>query len=187
MVLVSLMLHFVILFSFCISHLFPHQRRCSNLANSPHNGFYWSTICRVLHTLSSFVPLFFISKSLTKERDNLDEYSTTPPFEHSCAVKNGHILPRGQWYTPSAVINDALIMPEYARVCESMPEYARVCQSMPEYARVCQSMREYARIWQSMPEYAIVSQGIQEFARVSQSIPEYVRVCQSMPEYAILC
>ena len=80
------MLHFAILFSFCISHLFPHQRRCSNLANSPHNGFHWSTICRVLHTLSSFVPLFFISKSLTRKRDNLDECSTTPPFEHSCAV-----------------------------------------------------------------------------------------------------
>ena len=31
-------------------------------------------------------------------------------------AKNGHILPTGQWYAPSAVINDALIMPEYARV-----------------------------------------------------------------------
>ena len=46
--------------------------------------------------------------------------------------KNGHILPTGQWYAPSAFINDALIMPENARVCQSMPEYARVCQSMPE-------------------------------------------------------
>ena len=36
--------------------------------------------------------------------------------------KNGHILPTGQWYAPSAVINDALIMPEYARACQSMPE-----------------------------------------------------------------
>ena len=25
-------------------------------------------------------------------------------------VKNSHILPTGQWYAPSAVINDALIM-----------------------------------------------------------------------------
>ena len=32
-------------------------------------------------------------------------------------VKNGHILPTGQWYAPSAVINDELIMPEYARAC----------------------------------------------------------------------
>ena len=32
-------------------------------------------------------------------------------------AKNGHILPRGQWYALSAVINDALIMQEYARVC----------------------------------------------------------------------
>ena len=54
----------------------------------------------------------------------------------------------------SAVINDALIMPEYARACQSMPEYAIVCHSMPKYARVCQSMPEYARVCQSMPEYA---------------------------------
>ena len=55
--------------------------------------------------------------------------------------KNGHILPTGQWYAPSAVINDALIMQEeYAKACQSMQEYARVCQSMPEYARVYQSM-----------------------------------------------
>ena len=47
-------------------------------------------------------------------------------------VKKKHILPTGQWYAPSAVINDALIMPEYARACQSMPEYTRVCQSMPE-------------------------------------------------------
>ena len=39
-------------------------------------------------------------------------------------VKNSHILPTGQWYAPSAVINDALIMPDYARVCQCMPEYA---------------------------------------------------------------
>ena len=32
-------------------------------------------------------------------------------------VKMAIILPTGQWYAPSAVINDALIMPEYARVC----------------------------------------------------------------------
>ena len=68
--------------------------------------------------------------------------------------KNSHILPTGQWYAPSAVINDVLIMPEYARACQSMPEYARVCKSMPEYAKVCQSMQEYAKVCQSMQEYA---------------------------------
>ena len=41
-------------------------------------------------------------------------------------VKNSHILPTGQWYAPSAVINDALIKPEYARGGQSMQEYARV-------------------------------------------------------------
>ena len=63
------------------------------------------------------------------------------------ANKNSHILPTGQWYAPSAVSNDALIMQEYARVCLSMPEYAKVCQSMPEYAKVCQSMPEYASMF----------------------------------------
>ena len=82
--------------------------------------------------------------------------------DHDNYDKNGHILPTGQWYAPSAINNDALIMPEYTRACKSMPGYARVCQSMPEYAIVFQSMPEYARVCQSMPEYA--------------------RVCQSMPE-----
>ena len=50
--------------------------------------------------------------------------------------ENGHILPTGQWYAPSAVIKDALIMPEYARAFQSMPEYARVWQSMPESRQV---------------------------------------------------
>ena len=61
-------------------------------------------------------------------------------------LKNGHILPTGQWYAPSADNNDALIMQEYARACQSMPEYARVCKSMPEYARICKSMSEYTRV-----------------------------------------
>ena len=69
---------------------------------------------------------------------------------YSCR-KNSHILPTGQWFAPSAVINDALIMPDYARACQSMPECARLCQSMPVYARVCQSMPEYAIVCQSMP------------------------------------
>ena len=56
------------------------------------------------------------------------------------------ILPTGQWYAPSAVINDALIMPGYAKACQSMPEYAREYQSIPEYANVCQSMPEYAKV-----------------------------------------
>ena len=56
--------------------------------------------------------------------------------------KNGHILPKGQWYAPSAVINDALIMPEYVRACQGIPEYARLCQSMQEYAKVCQCVPE---------------------------------------------
>ena len=65
----------------------------------------------------------------------------------SMTIKNGHILPTGQWYAPSAVINDALIMSEYVRACQSMPEYTRVCQSMPEYAKV---LPECARVFKSI-------------------------------------
>ena len=68
--------------------------------------------------------------------------------------KNGHILPTGQWYAPSVVINDALIMPGYARVCQSMPEYARVCQSMAKYARECQRLPESkARVCHSLAKF----------------------------------
>ena len=42
------------------------------------------------------------------------------------AEKMAIILPTGQWYAPSAVSNDALIMPEYARVCQSRLEYGRL-------------------------------------------------------------
>ena len=42
-------------------------------------------------------------------------------FLRKYSLNPGLTLPTGQWYAPSAVINDALIMPEYARACQSMP------------------------------------------------------------------
>ena len=66
------------------------------------------------------------------EQGFTQEITTTEPFcRQKNYHKNRHILPTGQWYAPSAVNNDALIMSEYARVCQSMPEHTRVCQSMP--------------------------------------------------------
>ena len=84
--------------------------------------------------------IYFESFGSTKKIDVRYHYFTSQGWSKCFSNgnnKNGHILPTGQWYAPSAVINDALIMPEYARICQSMPEYARVCQSIPEYARVC--------------------------------------------------
>ena len=107
----------------------------------------------ILNIFKIFKPVIFIVDGMCPVNEVL----------WSLKSKNGHILPTGQWYAPSAVINDALIMPEYARACQSMPEYARVCKSMPEYARV----------YQSMPEYARVCQSIQEFARVCQSLAKF--------------
>ena len=78
-------------------------------------------------------------------------------------AKNGQILPTGQWYAPSAVTNDALIMPEYAR-------YARVYQNMPEYARLKQSISEYARVLHGIAWYCIVLHCIVLYLMVSHGI-----------------
>ena len=66
----------------------------------------------------------------------------------------------------------------YARVCKSMQKYARENQSMPEYDALI--MPEYARVCHSMPGDARVCQSLPEYARVCKSMPEYTRVCQSM-------
>ena len=66
----------------------------------------------------------------------------TGAVTHCFNEKNGHILPTGQWYAPSAVINDALIMPEYAAPCQSMPEYARVDNSLL-YCPICVFLHFY--------------------------------------------
>ena len=39
--------------------------------------------------------------------------------------KNGLILPTGQWYAPSAVINGALIMHYLAQSCTNLPYTAQ--------------------------------------------------------------
>ena len=46
----------------------------------------------------SLVELLGLLKILIWDRISLPNY------------KNGHILPTGQWYAPSAVINDALVV-----------------------------------------------------------------------------
>ena len=58
--------------------------------------------------------------------------------------------------------NYLVCMRVYARECRSIPlwqiipEYARVCQSMLEPTSVFQGKQKYAKLCQSMPEFAIV-------------------------------
>ena len=58
-------------------------------------------------------------------------------------TKMAILLPTGQWYAPSAVINNAwycMVLHGIAPSCTVLhhvaSEYARVCHSMPEYAKV---------------------------------------------------
>ena len=55
-------------------------------------------------------------------------------------IKNGHVLPTGQWYAPSAIINDAW----YCRVLHSIALYCMVvhgialhCIALPGIACNC--------------------------------------------------
>ena len=79
----------------------------------------------VLHIFS-----FLAAKEIESAKKRMISSTLTKWYYEHWLQKISHILPTGQWYAPSAVINDALIM-------QWMPEYARVCQSMPENARVC--------------------------------------------------
>ena len=56
--------------------------------------------------------LTFFGKFLTQDASWKVHEQIPKILFYSSFVKNGHILPTGQWYAPSAVINDALIMPE---------------------------------------------------------------------------
>ena len=57
-------------------------------------------------TFYGLIEIFIFQAS--QEIDH-DLWAKKDIFTSSSVNKNGHILPRGQWYPPSAVINDALI------------------------------------------------------------------------------
>ena len=59
---------------------------------------YKSDRLEVLHSCTIFLSVAW----MVKYRND--------PYRNSNMNKNSHILPTGQWYAPSAVINDALII-----------------------------------------------------------------------------
>ena len=58
--------------------------------------------------VNHFTPIKMCVALNMQKRDFLSQSNHTIINGGIC--KNSHILPTGQWYAPSAVINDALIM-----------------------------------------------------------------------------
>ena len=87
----------------------PGQRRFSegglwSIIFPQYRDSFHNTPFRKCFELCEKVPnLCWLKLMLMAARLSLSPYNRSQS-------KNGHILPTGQWYAPSAVINDALIM-----------------------------------------------------------------------------
>ena len=97
--------------------------------------FFWVS---VVAAFSVAVVVQFVMEHSCSLESCSQKLNTSVKYFRNCNnswCKNGQIRPTGQWYAPSAVINDALIMQnatDYAE-CQSMPEYVRVSKSTPQY------------------------------------------------------
>ena len=62
-------------------------------------------------------------------------------------AKNGHILPTGQWYAPSAVINDAwycMVLQGIALYCIVLHDIASFCMVLHGFAWYCRVLHGIA-------------------------------------------
>ena len=64
------------------------------------------------------------------------------PGEGGCIAKNGHILPTGQWYAPSEVINDAW----YCMVLHGNAWYCMVLHGIAWYCMVLHGIALYCMV-----------------------------------------
>ena len=85
--------------------------------------------------------------------------------------KNGHTLPTGQWYAPSAVINDALI--------NTLQYIAIPCNSMQYHA--------YAIHYNTMQHQALPCNTIQYHAIPCNIMQYHAIPCNTMQYHAIQC
>ena len=83
-----------------------------------------------------------------KTRSSEDEYST--------GSKNGLILPTGQWYAPSAVINDAW----YCMVLDGIALYCIVLHGIAWYCIVLHGIAWYCMVLHGIAWYCMVLHGI---------------------------
>ena len=70
--------------------------------------------------------------------------------------KNGLILPTGQWYAPSAVINDA----GYCMVLHGIAWYCIVLHGISWYCLILHGIAWYAMVLQDIAWYCMVLHGI---------------------------
>ena len=125
-------------------------------------------------------------------------------LEHSVRSKNGLILPKGQWYAPSAVINDAwycMVLHSIALYCivlhgiawycmvlHGIAWYCMVLHGITWYCIVLHGIAWYCMIWHGFAWYCMVWHGFAWYCMVLHGIalscttlhhlaPEYVRVC----------
>ena len=71
-------------------------------------------------------------------------------------IKNGLILPTGQWYTPSAVINDAW----YCLVLHRIALYCIVLHGVAWYCMVVNGIAWYCMVLHGIALYCMVLHGI---------------------------
>ena len=76
------------------------------------------------------------------------------------------ILPTGQWYAPSAVLNDAW----YCMVLHGIAFYCMVLHSIAWYCMVLHGIAWYCRILQGIAWYCMVLHGIALYCIVSHGI-----------------
>ena len=70
----------------------------------------------------------------------------------NCPKKNSHILPIGQWYAPSAVINDAW----YCIVLHGIALYCMVLHGIAWYCMVLHDIAWYCMVLDGIALYCIV-------------------------------
>ena len=71
-------------------------------------------------------------------------------------IKNSHILPTGQWYAPSAVIQHA----GYCMVLHSIAWYCIVLHGIAGYCMVLHGIAWYCMVLHGIARYCLVLHGI---------------------------
>ena len=71
-------------------------------------------------------------------------------------AKNGHILPTGQWYAPSAVINDSW----YCMILHGIALYCIVLHGIAWYCMILHGIAWYCRVLHGTTWYCMALHGI---------------------------
>ena len=89
-------------------------------------------------------------------RDKMKEFACEDLKYEECLSKNGHILPTGQWYAPSAVIKHAW----YCMVLHGVAWYCMVLHCIACYCMVLHGVTWYCMVLLGIAWYCMVLHGI---------------------------